>query len=63
MLMKLLAPLWNAEFQSFLPHILSLTSDTVIDVAISAVTTTNGASIISYAIYIDDGLGGAFVEL
>lgn len=41
----------------------SLTSDTMIHTLITAVSGTNGAPVLSYDIEIDDGLGGAFVEL
>jgi len=41
----------------------TLTSETVVAAALTAVTGINGSAITSYHVQIDDGLGGAFTEL
>ena len=41
----------------------STTSATQVEIDITTVSTTNGASILSYHVQIDDGLGGTFVDV
>jgi hypothetical protein len=41
----------------------SATSETTVAVNISTVLVSNGSTIFSYIVEIDDGLGGDFVEL